>query len=108
MSTLPIAPFLIFAVVFFIGSVIAGSKAIIAICTTMAFAAIPDGGVPLMILLMGSAYAAMQISPTHVCLFVVADYYKIELGAMIKKTLVPIFIYWAVLFAYYLLLRGIL
>ena len=108
MSTLPIAPFLIFAVVFFIGSVIAGSKAIIAICTTMAFAAIPDGGVPLMILLMGSAYAAMQISPTHVCLFVVADYYKIELGAMIKKTLVPIFLYWAVLFAYYLLLRGIL
>lgn len=108
MAALPIAPFLIFAVVFFVGSVIAGSKAIIAICTTMAFAAIPDGGVPLMILLMGSAYAAMQISPTHVCLFVVADYYKVDLAAMIKKTVLPIFLYWAILFAYYLLLRGIL
>lgn len=108
MQTLPIAPFIIFAVVFFIGSAIAGSKAIIPICTTMAFSVIPDGGVPLMILLMGSAYAAMQISPTHVCLFVVADYYKVDLSAMIKKTLVPIFSYWAILFLYYILLRAIL
>ena len=74
----------------------------------MAFSVIPDGGVPLMILLMGSAYAAMQISPTHVCLFVVADYYKVDLSAMIKKTLLPIFSYWAILFLYYILLRAIL
>ena len=41
-------------------------------------------GVPLMILLMGkSAHAAMQISPMHVCLFVVADYYtKRDLSAI--------------------------
>lgn len=108
MAGLPVAPFLIFALVFFLGSIIAGSKAIIAICTTMAFAAIPDGGAPLAVLLMGSAYAAMQMSPTHVCLFVVADYYKVGLGPMVKKTVLPIAIYWVVLFAYYLLLRGIL
>ena len=31
-----------------------------------------------------------------------------DYAAMIKKTVLPIFLYWAILFAYYLLLLGIL
>ncbi len=106
-SALPVPTYLIFALIYFVGSIIAGSNAIIASCTTMAFAAIPNGGMPLMVLLMSFSYAAMQISPTHVCLSVVADYYHTTLGGIVKKTIpiIPIFCVIAVL--YYLLLSAV-
>ena len=104
-SSLPIPTFLIFALIFFFGTVVSGSTAIIALCTTMAFAAIPDGGMPLMVLLMSFSYAAMQISPTHVCLTVVADYYHTTLGGIIRKTLPVISCFSVISIAYYLLLR---
>lgn len=103
-SHLPIPSFLIFSLIFFFGSLVSGSTAIIAICTTMAFAAIPGGGMPLMVLLMSSTYAAMQMSPTHVCIFVVMEYYKTSFGAIVRKTLPVIGVFYVFLIAYYLLL----
>lgn len=103
-SGLPIPMFLIFALIFFFGSIVSGSTAIIAICTTMAFAAIPGSGMPLMVLLMSFTYAAMQISPTHVCLSVVAEYYHTTLGGIVKKTIPVICIFCLIAIGYYLLL----
>lgn len=107
-SQLPIPTFLIFALIFFFGSLVSGSTAIIALCTTMAFSAIPGSGMPLMVLLMSFSYAAMQISPTHVCLTVVADYYHTNLGGMVKKTLPVILCFCVICILYYLLLTVIL
>ena len=107
-STLPIPAFLIFALIFFFGTVVSGSTAIIALCTTMAFAAVPGGGMPLMVLLMSFSYAAMQVSPTHVCLTVVADYYQTSLGGIIKKTIPVLLCFCPIAIVYYLLLSIIL
>lgn len=106
-SALPIAPSVIFALIFFFGTVIAGSTAIIAICTPMAFAAIPDGGMPLMVLLMSFSYAAMQISPTHVCLVMITEYFKTTLGGIIKKTIPVISVFMVITLLYYYALRMI-
>ena len=40
---------------------------------------------PLMVLLMSCTYAAMQISPAHICLFLCCDYFKISIGSLIKR-----------------------
>ena len=106
-SKLPIPTFLIFALIFFFGSLVSGSTAIIALCTTMAFSAIPGSGMPLMVLLMSFSYAAMQISPTHVCLTVVADYFHTSLGGMVKKTIPVILCFCVICLLYYLLLTVI-
>ncbi|MFR1803060.1 MAG: hypothetical protein ACLSWS_13625 [Faecalispora jeddahensis] len=37
-----------------------------------------------MVLLMSCTYAAMQISPAHICLFLCCDYFKISIGSLIK------------------------
>ncbi len=96
--------FLIFALIFFFGSIVSGSTAIVTICTTIAFAAIPGSGMPLMVLLQSCSYAAMQISPTHVCLTIVVGYYKIGLGELVKKTIPVIIPFCIIVTLYYLLL----
>ena len=102
---LPIPVFLIYVAVFFFGSIISGQQAITVIGIPLAFAD-PGlaGGMPLFVLLMSTSYAAMQISPTHVCLAVVIDYYKIGMGPLVKKTLPVILVFMVILSFYYLLL----
>lgn len=107
-SGLPIPAFLIFALIFFFGALVSGSNAIIAICTTMAFGAIPGSGMPLMVLLMSFTYASMQISPTHVCLAVVANYYHTTLGGIVKKTIPVLIPFCIITVLYYLLLVAVL
>lgn len=87
----PIPVAVSFALIFFAGSVISGSQAIIALCLPMAMAAIADGGIALMVLLMSITWAAMQISPTHVCAFVACQYYHTTLGDLLVKA-VPVLI----------------
>ena len=108
LSKLPIPAFLVFALIFFLGALVSGSSAIIASCTAMAFAAIPGGGMPLMVLLMSFCYAAMQVSPTHVCLAIVIGYFKVDMGALVKKTLPVIGCFCVVAVGYYLLLTALL
>lgn len=59
----------------------------------MAMAAMPEGGVPLLVLLMSSAYAAMQISPTHVCLFIAAECFKVNMGGLVKRNIPMILLF---------------
>lgn len=86
-SQLPIPTAMVFALIFFFGTIVSGSTAIIVLCIPLAFAAMPGGGMPLLVLLNGCAYAAMQLSPTHVCLAVVTEYFHVEMGALVRKTL---------------------
>ncbi|MCC8078819.1 MAG: DUF401 family protein [Oscillospiraceae bacterium] len=99
LSALPIPAYLIFAVLFLLGGVISGASGIIALGTPIAFAAM-DGGMPLMVFLMCMAHAASQISPTHVCLVVAADYFHITLGELIRRT-IPVSLAFCVLMIMY-------
>lgn len=97
---LPIPLPLVFALIFFFGTIISGSNAIIPLCMPMAMAAMPEGGLPLLVLLMSCAYAAMQISPTHVCLFIAAECFKVNIGDLVKRNIPMILLFFAVTVAY--------
>ena len=86
-AKLPIPSFMVFMLIFFFGSIVSGSTTIIGLCMTVAMATVPGAGLPLVCLLMGTTYAAMQMSPTHICLTLTAEYFDISLGTLIKKTL---------------------
>ncbi len=104
LSVLPIPDFLVFALIFFVGSIISGSTAIIAICMPIAFAAIPNAGMPLLVLLMCCSYAAMQVSPTHICLAIVTEYFGTSFNSIIAKTLPVISCFICAAIGYYLIL----
>jgi len=104
---LPIPLFMVFSLLFFFGGIVSGSSGIIALGTAMAFAAIPGAGMPLMVLLMCMCHAASQISPTHVCLAVITEYFGITMGDLVRKTLPAALIFMAVILGYYLLLLQI-
>lgn len=102
----PIPVAVSFALIFFVGSVVSGSQAIVALCLPMAIAAISNGGIALMVLLMSIAWAAMQISPTHVCAFVACQYYGTTLGDLLVKA-VPVLLPFCVFVFGYSLLLGL-
>lgn len=91
-------------VLFFVGGIISGSSGVIALGTPLAFAAIPDGGVSLMVLLMCMVHSASLVSPTHVCLVVAADYFKVPLGQLIRKTVPASLSFATLMMGYYLIL----
>jgi len=105
LSALPIPAYLIFAMLFFFGGIVSGSNGIIAMGTPLAFAAL-DGGMPLMVLLMCSCYAASLLSPTHVCLVVASDYFQVSLGELIRKTLPAALAFCVFAIGYYHLLTA--
>lgn len=101
-ENLPIPTFMVFGLIFFFGTLVAGSMAIIVLCLPLAMATIPGAGMPLMVFLMSGTYAAMQVSPTHLCLFLACDYFESDIGSLIKRTLPVIGVFYIVLTAYYL------
>ncbi|MDR7871537.1 MAG: DUF401 family protein [Tissierellaceae bacterium] len=107
-NKLPIPTSIAFALIFLIGSIVSGANAIIALGVPMAFAAISNGGTPLLILLMSFAYAGMQISPTHVCLTIVTEYFDTSMVDLIKKTIPIITIFCILTIGYYLLLNRLI
>ena len=86
-SALPLPSWLVFVLTFFFGGIVSGSTAMIVLCLPVAMATVPGAGLPLLVLLMGTVYAAMQVSPTHICLSLTADYFGIPLGTLFRKTL---------------------
>ena len=84
---LPVPSFVVFMLIFFFGSMVSGSTTIVGLCLPVAMVTVPGAGLPLVCLLMGTTYAAMQMSPTHVCLTLTAEYFGVSLGTIIKKTL---------------------
>lgn len=108
LSGLPIPRYIVFILIFFAGTIIVGQQAINVIALPIAFAVIPGGGVALLMLLMATGYAAMQVSPTHICLAIVLDYFKTNLGPLVRKTIPVISCFFAILIPYYLLLNAVL
>ena len=106
-ARLPLPGYLVFSLIFFIGSAIVGVLGIVAIGLPLAYTAIPDGGVPLLILLVGMGFAAMQISISHICLFLSSTFFKVEVASLIKRTIPVIAVYCVFLIGYYWLLLAL-
>lgn len=105
-SSLPLPTFLIFALIFFFGAVVAGNQASIVLCMPMAMASLEGEPVlALFVLVMCMNYAAMQVSPIHICLTLCAEDYKVPLSALVVKTLPMVLIFTAAAFLYYGALR---
>ncbi len=83
----PIPTFLVFVLICFFGAIVAGSLTMTTTMVPIAFSAIPNGGYPLLCLLMSCVYAAMQISPTHICLTLSCEHFGVQLSGLIKHTL---------------------
>lgn len=105
---LPIPTPMAFALIFFFGSMVSGSLAMIGLALPLAYIAMPDGGVPLMMLLMSFSYAAMQFSPTHICLTLVTEYFETSMVDLLKRTAPIIAALSVFIAAYYLVLEMIL
>ncbi len=73
----------------------------IAIVTPVAFATVPRAGTALLVLLMSMSYIAAQISPTHICLSIVVDYFKVSFGSLIKKTIPVLIPFMMIVLGYY-------
>jgi hypothetical protein len=103
-SELPLPDYIMFSIIFFVGAVIVGSTAIAAIGIPLAYAAIPDSGAPLLVLLATMAFAGMQVSIAHICLFLSSAFFKVEVASLIKRTIPVITVFCILLTFYYLLL----
>lgn len=99
---LPINPKIIFALLFFLGTIVAGSNTMVATILPLAFETLPDVGMAYFTLLMALTYIAMQVSPTHVCLAVILSYRRTSYDGLIKKTMpaLIIFVIVAVIYTY--------
>lgn len=100
MQKLPLPTYLIFALLFFIVTVISGSGGAIAMGAPLAFAAMPVT-TPLVVYLMCITHAASQIGPTHTCIMVASEYYEITIGEMIRKTMPYTLLFCALMTVYY-------
>ena len=103
---LPIPPFMIFMLIFFFGTIVSGSQAIISLCIPVAMASVPGAGLPLLVLLMGTTYAANQLSPTHICLTLISEYFEIPLGTLFRRTIPAIATTMVFAVGYYMVWTG--
>ena len=101
LQKLPIPTYIVFALLFFVGGLISGTNGIIALGTPLAFAAMPEGGVPLVVLLMCIGHAVSQVSPTHVCLVVASEYFHVSLGELIRQTIPATLLFCLLMLGYY-------
>ncbi|MBP5750274.1 MAG: DUF401 family protein [Firmicutes bacterium] len=105
---IPVPAFLIFMLLFFLAPFVVGSDATSAMFTVMAFSSIPDAGVPLAVLLQTTMYTAMQFSPTHICIHMVSDYFKVPFGKVTRYMLPVAAVMLPAAVLYYLLLTAVL
>lgn len=107
LETVNMPPIFVFMLLFFAGTLIMGSQATIALGIPLAFAGIPDGGVGLLVLAVGAAFIASQMSPTHVCLTIAVEYFHCSFWDLVKKTLLPAVSYLFFLILYSLFLCAV-
>ena len=107
LSKLPIPTFLIWALIFAIGTLVGGSTTIFVLAIPMLLAAVPATEFyPMFLLVMSVSYTIMQVNPTHICLTLCAEDYKIPLGSLIVKTAPLAAVATALCFVYYFILSA--
>lgn len=103
LASFPLPDWMFFALLFFLGGIVTGASGIVALGAPLAFASGPD--MPLVVLLLCMAHAASQVSPTHICLVVASEFFKVNLGDVIFRSLPMAGMFAAVSVGWYLLLK---
>lgn len=98
-------PVVIFGLVFFFGTVLAGSQAMIAMMLPVTVATL-GSNLGILVFLMGITFIASQVSPTHICLGVITESYGLPFTALVKKTIpvMAVFIAITILYSYLIFL----
>ena len=105
---LPIPVTAVFSIIIFLGTIVAGAQAIIAMILPIAFSTIPNAGLGELVLFMSISYIASQVSPTHICLAIITEHYKTSLLSLVIKTLPIIISFIGIAFVYsYILIKFI-
>lgn len=104
-TSLPL--FVAFGALMLFGSIISGANAMIVLIIPLAFSAIPGAGTPLLVFLVALSYIAMQISPTHICLAVITEYFHVSWADLVAKTLPVALTFIAIVHVYYIILTGL-
>lgn len=104
-TTLP--QFMAFGIIMFLGTIVSGANSMIVLLIPLAFASIPNAGAGLLVYLMALSYAAMQLSPTHICLAIITKYFKVSWGQLMKKSLPVIGIFVVIVNVYYVLISAL-
>ncbi len=85
-SGFALPPIVVFGLVFFFGSVLAGGQAMIAMMLPVAVATL-GSSLGLLVFIMSTVFIASQVSPTHICLGVITEAYGLPFTSLIKKTM---------------------
>lgn len=101
-TALPV--FVAYGLIMLFGTIVSGANAMIVLLIPLAFSVIPGAGTALLVFLMSISYAAMQLSPTHICLAIITEYFHESWGNLIRKTLPVIATFLVIVHGYYLLL----
>ncbi len=94
--------FAAYGIIMFLGTMMVGANAMIVLILPLVFA--KGAGVALLVFLMTVSYAAMQISPAHICLTIATEYFKVSWLDLTKKTIPVIGIFLVIAVVYYLAL----
>lgn len=84
-ENLPIPMILIFAIIYFIGTMVSGAQTMASLILPAAMTAFPHPATTM--LLMSVGHVASQLCPTHICIPLVADYFDVDLGDIFKLTI---------------------
>ena len=106
LSGLPIPTYMVFVLLFFLGGIVSGSSGIIALGMPLV-SSVMGSGLPVVILLMCISHGANQLSPVHICLEISASYYKVSMGELIRKSILPVLIFCLLMLGYYQLLLAV-
>lgn len=99
-NKLPISAYIVFGLIMFFGTLLAGSQAMVVLLIPLAFGTITNGGLPLLISLMCMTYIAMQISPTHICLAIITEHHGTPFASLVRETM-PILILFIIISSVY-------
>ncbi|MDF9867220.1 integral membrane protein (TIGR00529 family) [Bacilli bacterium PM5-3] len=105
LNGLPIPIYLTYGIIFFFSAIILGNSGANVIILPLAFSTIPDAGLPLLIYLNCIGFISMQVSPTHLCLFMACEYFKTDILELFKRSIPMVVIFLIVTNIYYLLLN---
>ena len=102
LSMLPIPSFLVYALIFAVGPLVGGSMTTYVLGVPMLLADPSIGSFfPAFLLCMTMSYVIMQVCPTHICLTLCAEDYKIPLGSLIVKAMPLVVVAACLAFGYY-------
>ncbi|MEG1537153.1 MAG: DUF401 family protein [Clostridiales bacterium] len=106
-SDLPIPAYLVFSLSTLIAAIITGMEMpAISLTMPLALAAMPNAALlPLAGLMILSAYVGAQITPMHLCITIVAEYFQANLQKVLLKSLPMYLIIYGVGLAFYHLIR---